>query len=574
MNSPDKKTTNKNVLLPLGAGCALVLCLALLVGGAAVAFGVIKGLPGGLKLVREGDETATPVVAVTPAALVPSVEANPPATDTSTPAIQDTATISRPTATANPTATPTEETPPEPEISRLVFAPQTTKDSAPVDPAKTFAEGIEEIHAVFDYANIFPGDMWERVWYLDGEEVLRVVDPWEGEDTGVFDYSLDGEGEPLPPGEWVLEIYVADNLLASESFTITPAAITAKSTPTVTPAPKVTATVSASVTATVAVSPTVAPVASGGVYQLLYTKWDGGFHNIYTADTNGRNEKFILSRGSGPSWSKGGRRIYFFGEEGINQQFRETRLACEFNGISNGIVSLDLGAVPGDICAVKADAWPCDRKGPDGSGPVRDVCSANGITIQQNGDWKQGTARWTSVAPTDDWVAFDARIGSDYRIYFRDIRSYQSIPFELMGEQASWSPDGQKLVYRSGRDNKTGIWISNRDDSGHTPITAGGSDSFPAWSPDGRTIAFSRDEGGNVDIYAVNVDGTNLRRLTNAPGPDTLALFTPGGDIIFRSARSGSWGIWKMNATGGNQTQIIASAGVGPDWAMSKMDVR
>lgn len=568
-NSPDQKTANKNILLPLGVGCALVLCLALLAGGVAVAFGLVNGLPGGLKLIREGDETATAVVANTPVPLAPSTEATSLATNTATP-------VTPATATPKPTATPTEELPPEPEISRLVFAPQTTEDNTALDPAKTFAEGIMEVHAVFDYANISPGDMWERVWYLDGDEVLRVVDPWEAEDSGVFDYSLDGEGEPLPPGEWVLEIYVADNLLATDSFTITPAKVAAGSTPASKPTPKATAVTTAAVsaTATLSAGPTPAPVTSGGVYQLIYSKWDGGFHNIYTADTNGRNEKFILSRGSGPSWSKGGSRIYFFGEEGINQQFREARLACEFNGISNGIVSLDLGAVPGDICAVKADAWPCDRRGPDGGGPVRDLCSANGITIQQNSDWKQGTARWAMVAPTDDWVAFDARIGSDYRIYFRDIRSYQNIPFELMGEQAGWSPDGQKLVYRSGRDNKTGIWISNRNDSGHTPLTAGGSDSFPAWSPDGRTIAFSRDEGGNVDIYAVNVDGTNLRRLTSAPGPDTLALFTPGNDIIFRSARSGSWGIWKMDAAGGNQTQIIANAGVGPDWTMSKMDVR
>jgi Tol biopolymer transport system component len=171
-------------------------------------------------------------------------------------------------------------------------------------------------------------------------------------------------------------------------------------------------------------------------------------------------------------------------------------------------------------------------------------------------------------------VAFDANFSGDFRIYFLGTDENQQFRFEIIGEQGDWSPDSQRLVYRSGRDGITGIWISNRDDSGHTNITQSGSDSFPAWSPDGRTIAFSRDEGGNVDIYTMSPDGSNLQRLTEAQGPDTLPTFTPTGDIIFRSARSGSWAIWKMSRTGGGQTEIIADAGVGPDWAFSRMDVK
>jgi Tol biopolymer transport system component len=72
----------------------------------------------------------------------------------------------------------------------------------------------------------------------------------------------------------------------------------------------------------------------------------------------------------------------------------------------------------------------------------------------------------------------------------------------------------------------------------------------------------------------MNTDGSNLRQLTTAAGHDTLPAYTPGGQIIFRSDRTGSWGIWWMNGDGSGQTEIIANAGVGPDWAFSKMDVR
>jgi Tol biopolymer transport system component len=237
-------------------------------------------------------------------------------------------------------------------------------------------------------------------------------------------------------------------------------------------------------------------------------------------------------------------------------------------------VALDIPP-SGNICGVHYGAWFCERKQVDVQSPPSDVCEQDGYRVFQNLDWKEGSARWASVAPDGAAVAYDARPGGSFRIYFRSILNNQQFRFELIGEQGDWSPNGQQLVYRSGRDNKQGLWISNRNDTGHTLITNNGTDAFPAWSSDGRTIAFSRDSGGgNVDIYTMNVDGSNIQRLTNSPGHDTLPTFTPSGDIIFRSDRNGSWGIWKMNINGDGQQEIIPKAGVGPDWAYSKMDVR
>ncbi len=320
------------------------------------------------------------------------------------------------------------------------------------------------------------------------------------------------------------------------------------------PSTGLTATPTLTPTATRAPSPTPSAGSGGGsgggggTYQLVYTKWDGGQHNMFVADTNGKGEKFLLNRAAGPSWMPNGQAIFFYGEQGIDRQRLADGREFVFDGVSNGIVVL-----------VNAAQLP----------------TADVAVLAQPLGWKEGTARWTSVSPDGTMVAYDARPGgSDYRIYFLGTADNQQFKFEILGEQADWAPNSQKIVYRSGRDGKTGIWISNRDDSGHTNITNAGSDSFPAWSPDGKTIAFSRDDGGDVNIYLVNVDGTNLRRITDAPGPDSLPIYTPSGDIIFRSARSGSWGIWKMSGSGANQKEIIPNAGVGPDWAFSKMDVR
>lgn len=315
--------------------------------------------------------------------------------------------------------------------------------------------------------------------------------------------------------------------------------------------------------------------AQAPLYYLAFTRWDGGAHNLYISDTNGQNEQLLLMRAAGPSWSPDNRRLFFFGEQGVDQQEREQKIACSFGAISNGLVALDLPSPIRDICQVQSGPWVCQRPVDEPRSEPSPVCTANGLSFYQNLNWKEGTARWTEVSPDGSSVAFDARPGSDdYRILFRDLSGQErQFRYQIFGELAAWSPDGERLVLRSDPYGLGGLWISNRDDSGYARLTGNGSDSFPAWSPDGRSIAFSRLVDGNLDIYTINVDGTNLQRLTTALGQDTLPTYAPNGDIFFRSERGGRWSIWRMRGDGSDQTEIIPDAPVGPEWAFSRMNV-
>jgi Tol biopolymer transport system component len=273
------------------------------------------------------------------------------------------------------------------------------------------------------------------------------------------------------------------------------------------------------------------------VYKLAYTRWNGEKHDLYIGDTNGSSEQFIVTRAAGPSWSVDGRYIFIYAEEGLDQIFP---------GVTNGLARISGQFIPAQTPKLRAS---------------------------QGHGWNDGTARAANVSPDGTMIAYDGNRSGGRRIYFLGTDTNQQFRYELVGEQPDWSPDSQQVVYRSGRDNRTGNWISNRTDSGHRLLTNQGTDSFPAWSPNGQTIAFSRDVGGNVDIYIVNIDGSNLQRLTDAPGHDTLPIYLPDGDLVFRSARGGSWGIWKMKGDGSEQVEIIPNAPVGPEWAFSRMDV-
>jgi Tol biopolymer transport system component len=375
---------------------------------------------------------------------------------------------------------------------------------------------IEEIHAFFDYEGMSESVTWERYWYQDGEEVASGSETWDAGESGTFDLSLTGGDEPLGSGEWTLEIHVNGELVQTRDFVIEASEAPAST----------------------------GGQAVGGTYEIAFARWDGGKHDLFIANTDGGGERFLLERAAGPSWSRDGQYLSIAGAEGVDRQVRG---GAEYvmEGITNGILWLKVANFPDDITQVELGQF------------VRD-----------------GTARWSAWAPSGEMVAFDAaRGGPDRRIYFLGTDDNQQFNIEIPGEQAAWSPDSNQVVYRSGRDGKQGIWISNRDDSGAHNITNEGGDSFPSWSPDGRTIAFHRDLGGDVDIYVMNTDGSNIRRLTDAPGPDTLPAWTPDGRIVFRSARAGGWGIYIMNADGSGQKQIIANADPGPDWTFGRMDV-
>ncbi|MFQ5614180.1 MAG: hypothetical protein ACE5H9_18820 [Anaerolineae bacterium] len=512
----------------------MLVCLGLSVGGGLVAYRAlqrnVEDLP--ISLIPDQDTDlegpaedageaveASPTPTPVPPTATPT-ESPPSATPTTETGSQTEEPEPTPTRrTLGSSREPTPTSPPAaaaPVIEELFFSAEPLEAGQAPEAMTTFPSDTAEVHAIFSYSGFTSENEWSRVWYLDGEEFATFSDLWTGDEAGSFDYSISPETEDgsLDPGEWALELYIDGQLLASGQFTIEE--------------PE--------------------PVVTTRNFKLAYSVWDGGKHLLFISNIDGSGRQFILERAAGPSWTTDGRSLYIYGEEGVDRQIRDgTEYTWPDAGISNGVVLLS------DVLTV-------------GSG-IPDAF--------QDPGWKDGSARATALAPGGQMLAFDAaRGGPDRRIYFFGTSDNQQFKFEILGEQPSWAPDSNQLAYRSCRENKCGIWISNRDDSNAHVLTLNGGDAFPSWSPDGRQIAFSRDMGGNHDIFVINTDGSSLRQLTNSPGHDTLPVWTPDGRrIVFRSARSGSWGIYVMNADGSGQTLIIPDAALGPDWSFGKMDV-
>ena len=118
---------------------------------------------------------------------------------------------------------------------------------------------------------------------------------------------------------------------------------------------------------------------------------------------------------------------------------------------------------------------------------------------------------------------------------------------------ASFSPNAERLVYRSARNGRFDLYSSKRDGTDPKALTSDEArENFPVFSPSGDTIAFSsnrdgaRDKLGNLTfdnyLLAVAPDGSPgaLQRISDHPGQDSHPWFSPDGAwIVYTSERGG-----------------------------------
>jgi len=130
----------------------------------------------------------------------------------------------------------------------------------------------------------------------------------------------------------------------------------------------------------------------------------------------------------------------------------------------------------------------------------------------------------------------------------------------------AWSPDGERIAFKSYRDGNDEIYVMGRDGSAQTNLTRSAfAEWAPDWSPDGTLIAFSSDRNGTADLFVMAPDGSDLRSLAVTSASDSSPRWSPDGRrIAFVSDRDGNDDIYVMDRDGSNVRRLTSSPDA--DW--------
>ncbi len=141
-----------------------------------------------------------------------------------------------------------------------------------------------------------------------------------------------------------------------------------------------------------------------------------------------------------------------------------------------------------------------------------------------------------------------------------------------------WSPDGSQILYKS-CPRPSDLWVMDADGTDQHVVVADVSAQFFDWSPDGQWIVYEYENdyspsGYRRDIYKVRPDGSENTRLT--PSDDYCEhtpLWGPDGTILYRSDELRVTEVtdissdWMMRADGTEKTMINPWGGMWHDWS-------
>ena len=182
-----------------------------------------------------------------------------------------------------------------------------------------------------------------------------------------------------------------------------------------------------------------------------------------------------------------------------------------------------------------------------------------------------------SFSPDGQWIVFSSSRGGSWDIWRAHLDG--SALERLVGDpafddQAALSPDGRSLAFVSSRSGEADIWIMDMATRRSRNLTRHPSGDFrPAWSPDGQWIAFTTDRDSprprfpandfvtrqSTALYVVRATGGGLRRIATGDIYAGSPSWSPDGKrLVFYSATLEAVAGITSAARRGGTTQIEA----------------
>jgi len=130
----------------------------------------------------------------------------------------------------------------------------------------------------------------------------------------------------------------------------------------------------------------------------------------------------------------------------------------------------------------------------------------------------------------------------------------------------AWSPDGKAIAFAARWDAGNGVYLVPADGGKPAKVYDKQGACEPHWSPDGARLVYETE----THIGTINPDGTKNRLVTYFGGVQRYGRFSPDGkSIIFCQGASerGPWELYVIPAAGGTPVKLTEDGSdMYPDW--------
>lgn len=202
---------------------------------------------------------------------------------------------------------------------------------------------------------------------------------------------------------------------------------------------------------------------------------------------------------------------------------------------------------------------------PDGNKLLNILPTENGRTDIV--EYEIATGEVTRISPHDQWEWLASYSSDGERILFNsyrtgasDIYTYRKsdgaltrwTDFDGYDAHGQFSPDDSKILFNRQDDGEDyNLYVIDTETGDVSQLTDDVTeDGYASWSPDGNTIVFASDRlqaSGELDLYLMNTEGGDVRRITDHPAKDEYPFFSPDSKFIyFSSYRSDPKGLYRI----------------------------
>ncbi len=169
-----------------------------------------------------------------------------------------------------------------------------------------------------------------------------------------------------------------------------------------------------------------------------------------------------------------------------------------------------------------------------------------------------------SLSPDGRQLLYTSAAGGNRDVYLLRVGGDRAIDLTasspLDDHQAAFSPDGERIAFRSERDGG-GLFVMGATGESVRRLTDFGFD--PAWSPDGQHLAFATEAVDDPylrrttsGLWTVALDTGQTTRLTEEADGVQPTWSPTGGRIAYWSNTDGQRDIWTRAASGGERVPV------------------